>query len=62
MKVGGLSVKTVKVEEDVRTAREEIAGIEGRVGERLEKVEKSIFEVKTLLEQLIISKTSSSED
>ena len=55
MKVGGLNVKTVKVEEDVRAIREEMIGVEGRLGEKLQNVEKSVSDIKTLLEHLVKS-------
>ena len=52
-----LGVKMVKVEEDVRAVRGEVGGVEGRLGERLQAVEKSLFEVKRLLKQLNKSQT-----
>ena len=55
-------MKTVKVEEDVRVVREEVGGTEGRLGERLQAVEKNLSELKTLLEQLVKTKTTSTED
>lgn len=51
--VEGLSVKTVKVEEDVRIAREEVHGMEGRLEERIQPMEKNLEEVKILLEKLV---------
>ena len=62
LKVEGLGVKAVKVEEDVRAVREEVGGVEGRLGERLQAVEKSLSEVKSLLEQLVNTETASRED
>ena len=56
-----MGVKMVKVEEDVRMVREEVGGVEGRLGERLQAVEKSLCEVKTFLQQLVKSKTQSQE-
>lgn len=55
-------MKTVKVEEDVRVVREEVGGAEGRLGERLQAVEKNLSELKALLEQLVKTKTTSTED
>ena len=55
-RVEGVGVKTVKVEEDVRVVREEMGGLEGRLGERLQAVEKSLSDIKSLLEQLNKSK------
>ena len=60
-RVESVGVKMVKVEEDVRVVREEVGGVEGRLGERLQAVEKSLCEVKTLLQQLVKSKTQSQE-
>ena len=60
-RVESVGVKMVKVEEDVRVVREEVGGVEGRLGERLQEVEKSLCEVKTLLQQLVKSKTQSQE-
>ena len=57
VKAEGLRVKMVKVEEDVRAVRDEVGGVEGRLGDRLLKVEQSLHEVKSLLEQLVASKT-----
>ena len=59
--VESVGVKMVKVEEDVRVVREEVGGVEGRLGDRLQAVEKSLCEVKTLLQQLVKSKTQSQE-
>ena len=56
-----MGVKMMKVEEDVRVVREEVGGVEGRLGDRLQAVEKSLCEVKTLLQQLVKSKTQSQE-
>ena len=61
VRVEGLSVKTLKVEEDVRTVRDEVGGVEGRLGERLHSVEKHLLEVKSLLEQLTKSKSKTQE-
>ena len=55
-RVEGVGVKTVKVEEDVRVVREEMGGLEWRLGERLQAVEKSLSNLKSLLEQLNKSK------
>ena len=60
-RVESVGVKMVKVEEDVRVVREEVGGAEGRLGDRLQAVEKSLCEVKTLLQQLVKSKTQSQE-
>ena len=60
--MGGLSVKTVKVEEDVRAVREEMIGVEGRLGERLLTVEKNVSAIKSLLEHLVKSKTEHAEE
>ena len=62
MKVEGLGVKTVKVEEDVRVVREEVGGVERKLGDRLQAVEKSLSELKVLLEQLVKSMTASREE
>ena len=62
LKVEGLGVKAVKVEEDVRGVREEVGGVEGRLGDRLQAVEKSLSELKALLEQLVKSKTAAKEE
>ena len=62
MKVEGLGVKTVKVEEDVRVVREEVGGVERKLGDRLQAVEKSLSELKVLLEQLVQSMTASREE
>ena len=35
----GIFLKMVKVEEDVRVVRDEVGGMEGRLGDRLLKVE-----------------------
>lgn len=51
--VEGLSVKTVKVEEDVRVVRGEMHGMEGRLEERIQPMEKNLEEVKILLEKLV---------
>ena len=51
MKVSGLDVKTIKVEEEVRAVRKEMIGAR----ERLQIVEKSTYEVKILLEHLMKS-------
>ena len=56
-----MGVKMVKVEEDVRVVREEVGGAEGRLGDRLQAVEKCLCEVKTLLQQLVKSKAQSQE-
>ena len=56
-----MGVKMVKVEEDVRVVREEVGGVEGRLGDRLQAVEKSLCKVKTLLQQLVKSKRQSQE-
>lgn len=61
VRVEGLSVKTVKVEEDVRMVRDEVGGVEGRLCERLQKVEKNLQEVKSLLEQLVVLKSQPQE-
>ena len=58
----GLRVKMVKVEEDVRVVRDEVGGMEGRLGDRLLKVEQSLHEVKSLLEQFVASKTHPQKD
>ena len=60
-RVESVGVKVVKVEEDVRVVREEVGGVEWRLGDRLQAVEKSLCEVKTLLQQLVKSKTQSQE-
>ena len=60
-RVESVGVKMMKVEEDVRVVREEVGGAEGRLGDRLQAVEKSLCEVKTLLQQLVKSKTQSQE-
>ena len=62
MKVEGLGVKTVKVDEDVRVMREEVGGVERKLGDRLQAVEKSLSELKVLLEQLVKSMTASREE
>ena len=62
VKVSELSVKTVKVEEDVRGVREEVGGCEGRLNEKLQSVEKSVSEIKGLLEQLISTKTGQNDE
>lgn len=51
--VEGLGVKTLKVEEDVRVVREEVHGMEGKLEERMQPVEKNLEEVKILLEELV---------
>ena len=61
VKAEGLRVKMVKVE-DVRAVRDEVGGVEGRLGDRLLKVEQSLHEVKILLEQLVASKTHPQKD
>lgn len=55
-RVEGLSLKAVKVEEDVRSVKEDVGGVEGRIGDRLQTLEKSLAEVKVLLEQLVKNK------
>ena len=62
MKVEGLGVKTVKVDEDVRVMREEVGGVERKLGDRLQAVEKSLSELKVLLEQLVKSMTAPREE
>ena len=57
--MGGLSVKTVKVEEDVRAVREEMIEVKGKMLERFQSVEKSVSEIKALL---VRSKTQHAED
>lgn len=57
--VEGLNVKTVKVEEDVRVVREEVHGMEGKLEERIQPMEKNLEEVKILLEKLVSFSKSS---
>ena len=57
-----MGVKTVKVDEDVRVMREEVGGGERKLGDRLQAVEKSLSELKVLLEQLVKSMTASREE
>ena len=62
VKVEGLRVKTAKVEEDMKVVRGEVGGVEGRLGARLQEVEKCLREVKGILEQLVNSNNSQAQD
>lgn len=54
--VESLSMRSLKVEEDVRVAREEACRGEERLVERMQQLEVNLVEVKSILEQLIVSK------